>query len=144
MSIELMPGASISSTGLNVERKRMEITANNIANARSTRDANGKPYIKKVAVFSTIYNDAVNNDPASELGGVKLDGIVDAKNPTIKLYKPEHPDADADGMVEMPNISPIEEMLDMITATRAYEANLSALKQSSEMAEKTINMAKGS
>ncbi len=143
MSIELIPGASISSSGLDAERKRMQITANNIANARSTRGENGKPYIKKLAVFSTVYKDAVNGSPVSELGGVKLAGIIEGKNPTIKVYQPEHPDADGDGMVEMPNISPIEEMLDMITATRAYEANLSALKQSREMAEKTISMSKG-
>ncbi len=140
MSFNLIPAAKISASGLNAERYRMEITANNLANVHSTKGPNGEAFKKQMAVFSTVDGDG--NGPAGELGGVKLEEIKDSTDPFKKVFNPGHPQADAAGMVEMPNISPIEEMLDMITATRAYEANLSVMKQSREIAEKTINILK--
>ena len=141
MSIELLPAAQISATGLSAEKARMQIAANNMANAHSTRGKDGQVYHRKVAVFSAVYKDKLGfNDNTDSLNGVDMVEVAEGRNPTQMVYMPYHPDADKNGMVEMPNISPIEEMLDMITATRAYEANLSVMKQSKEMADKTITM----
>jgi flagellar basal-body rod protein FlgC len=141
MAINLLPAAQISATGLSAEKARMQIAANNMANAHSTKGPDGKVYHRKVAVFSAMYKDEIGfNDSVKDLNGVDMTEVAEGRNPTQLVYMPFHPDADEKGMVEMPNISPIEEMLDMITATRAYEANLSVMKQSKDMAEKTITM----
>jgi len=88
-----------------------------------------------------LFADRISNaDPTAGLKGVDVDGIVLDKRPPRENYAPYHPEADENGMVKMPGISPIEEMLDMITATRAYEANLSIIKQSRDMANKTISL----
>jgi flagellar basal-body rod protein FlgC len=143
MSIDLIPGIKISSSGLDAERARMEITANNLANVHSTAGPNGEVYRKKIPVFKSVMNDAMNSTPGSQLGGVKIEEIVSDNRAPLEIYAPYHPSANKDGMVAMPNISPIEEMVDMITATRAYEANLSVMKQSRTMADKTITLGKG-
>ncbi len=140
MSLNLIPAVHISSSGLDAERGRMEITANNLANVRTTNGPDGKAYKKRIPVFSSVFQDAKNSRPGSELAGVELSRVELDERPARKTYMPGHPDADKKGFVEMPNISPIEEMLDMITATRAYEANLSVMKQCRDMAEKTITM----
>ena len=135
----IIPGMSISSSGLRAERMRMDVAANNLANVNSTSSPGGGVYQRQQVLFSAALDDAMGKDG---LGGVKIEGVVPENRPGIQVYAPHHPDASADGMVTKPNISPIEEMMDMITATRAYEANLSALKQSSDMAQKMINLGK--
>lgn len=140
MSYNLIPAANISSSALSAERARMDITANNLANVHSTSGDNGGAYRRRVAVFESVFKDTLGGSAINDLGGVKLEEISVEDRPPIKMYAPYHPNADKEGMVEMPNISPIEEMVDMITATRAYEANLSVMNQSKDMAEKTINM----
>ena len=141
MSMDLIPGASITSSALTVERLRMEVIANNIANANSTGGPNGEVYQRRVPIFNAVFKDAMNEQNPNDLGGVKLEEIaVDNREP-VMVYAPYHPNADkTTGMLKTPNISPMEEMVDMITATRAYEANLSVVKQGKGMAEKTINM----
>ncbi len=142
MSFELIPAAKISSSGLEAERIRMELTANNLANVNST-DKNGNVYRKHMAIFEASYNDDARGGSTAELEGVKVSEIATDKRKPLEVYAPYHPYADDKGMLAMPNISPIEEMMDMITATRAYEANLSALKQSREIADKTIALSRG-
>ena len=136
---ELMPAMGISSSGLEAERLRMEIAANNLANAHSSRDADGEVYQRRQVVFSSILNESLRSS-SENLGGVQVDDIVTEDRPPVRTYAPYHPNADANGMIEKANISPLEEMIDMITATRAYEANLSALKQSADMAKQTIQL----
>jgi flagellar basal-body rod protein FlgC len=142
----LIPAANISSSGLNAERARMEIVANNLANANSTGTDGKDVYKKRIAVFDSVFNDQITNEknPTADLAGVKLKDIAVDKSEPIKTYAPNNPAADAQGMVSTPNISPIEEMLDMITSSRAYEANLNVLSESRRLADKTINMFKGS
>jgi flagellar basal-body rod protein FlgC len=143
MGIELIPAIAISSSGLDSERLRMDVTANNLANVHSTRGPDGNLYRRKVPVFSSVMKNEFSRDPANKLGGVKVDAIVDDRRDPVEVYAPYHPEANQDGMVQMPNISPIEEMLDMITATRAYEANLNVIKSSRDMADKTLRLGKG-
>ena len=143
MSINLIPSAHISSSGLSAEKARMQIAANNMANAHSTAGPDGQVYQKRVAVFQAVFNDQMDQKgEAGTLAGVDMVEVATGRNASQKKFMPYHPAAGEDGMVEMPDISPIEEMLDMITATRAYEANLSVMKQGKDMAEKTINMTK--
>jgi flagellar basal-body rod protein FlgC len=143
MSIDLIPGSKITSSALEAERVRMEIVANNMANVNSTGKNDTDVYQRRVAVFDSVFKDELGGSQVSDLDGVKLAEIaVENKQPTEK-YAPYHPDANPEtGMVKMPNISPIEEMLDMITAQRAYEANLSIMNQSKNMAQKTVDMFK--
>lgn len=142
MAIELIPAISISSSGLQAERVRMEVTANNLANVHSTEGPDGEPFQRQVPVFATVMKNTFSKNPTAALGGVKVADIESDNRAPIEVFAPYHPDADEEGMVEMPNISPIEEMVDMITATRAYEANLSVIRNSKRMAEKTIEIAK--
>ena len=142
MAFDLIPGSSIISSGLNAERERMEVVANNLSNVNST-SPNGSAYRRRVPVFEAVYNDEMNGGaPGSDLGGVKVSSIDQDSREPNKIYAPYHPYAGADGMLEVPNISPIEEMLDLVTASRAYEANLAAMKQAKDMADKTVQLGK--
>jgi len=136
----LFPAIQIASSGLHAERQRMEVAANNLANARATRSAGGQLYERQAVLFSAVYEDALGRD-GNDLGGVEIQGIVSDGRAPLRVHAPYHPDADKDGMVEQANISTIEEMMDIISASRAYQANLSALKQSREMAQQTISLA---
>lgn len=138
--IDLIPSAKISSSALQAERTRMDIVANNLANAQSA-GSEGSVYQRKVAVFESVYDEQLGGSNVSELSGVKLAEVtVDSSRAATKEYMPFHPEADEEGMVYVPNVSPMEEMMDMMTATRAYEANLSILKESRKMADKTIDI----
>jgi flagellar basal-body rod protein FlgC len=141
--IELIPAARISSSGLDAERIRMRMTANNLANVHTTSDVNGEVYKKRIPVFESVMNNTFGKDPASDLGGVKLQTVAVDDRAPLEVYEPYNPNADEKGMVKMPRISAIDEMVTMISATRAYEANLSVMKKSTEMAQQTIKLGKG-
>ncbi len=143
MSYDLIPGNSISSSSLSAERVRMEIAANNIANAQSTSPNGENIYKRKIAVFESVLKDEFNRDSESSLGGVKVTDIVQSEKPPIEVYNPFHPHADKNGMLKKPDISPLEEMIDMMTATKAYETTLSIMKQSKKMAEGMIKLGSG-
>ena len=139
MAYNLIPANRVSSTGLTAEKTRMAIAANNIANSQVTTPSGKGLYRRKQVVFETILRDQVGKDPASTLGGVKVKEITHSNRKPIEVYNPSHPHADPEtGILKKPQISPLEEMVDMMTATRAYEANLSMMKESKKMAEKTI------
>lgn len=131
----------ISATGLTAERVRLNVIANNMANAQSTDTPEGGPYRRKQVEFASILNRTLSNStPGQELlGGVKVQNIVKSAEPLNKVYMPGHPKAGKDGMVEMPNVSVVTEMVDMVSATRAYEANLAVMTTSKEMIAKTLN-----
>lgn len=139
--INLIPAVGISSSALDAERVRMEVAAANLANAQTSRGPDGNVYQRRQVVFSTVMEESLRANEVPQ--GVKVEGIVVDKRPPIMVNAPFHPDADKNGMVKMPDITPMEEMMDMITATRAYEANLSMLRQSRDMARDTINMGRG-
>ena len=143
MGYELIPASSISSSGLKAEKLRMEIAANNIANAQSTSPDGKNLYRKKIAVFESVLKDQLNRNSDSSLGGVKVKEITVSGKDPLEVYNPAHPHADERGMLKKPNISPLEEMIDMMTATRAYETNLTLMKQSKKMAEKMIGLGGG-
>jgi len=133
--------ADISASGLSAERQRMEVVANNIANAYSTRTPTGGPYRRQHVVFATAYDEAAG--AARGLGGVRVLGIEPDRSELPRVYQPGHPDADEDGFVTMPNVKLPNEMVDLITASRAYEANLRALRSFRRMVEQALSLLRG-
>ncbi len=131
----------ISGSGLTAERLRMDTIANNLANANTTRTEAGGPYRRQMVLFSAIEKKTVTKKPIG--GGVKVVGIVHDASPPKLVYDPQHPDADADGYVQLPNINVVTEMVDLITATRAYEANITAINAAKSMALKALDIGRG-
>lgn len=125
----------ISASALDSQRKRMNVIASNMANVHSTSTEAGGVYQRKDVLF-----EATPVDPKEKYEGVKVKEIVIDDTQPIIVYDPEHPDADADGYVTMPNINIIEEMVNMMMATRAYEANVSAFNISKDLFMKTMEI----
>lgn len=136
----------ISSSALTAQRTRMNLIASNLANANTTRTPEGGPYKRKDAVFAAMPLE--KNDFASvldrrmqpEAKGVEVMDIMEDHNPPRLQYDPSHPDANQQGYVAYPNVNVIEEMADMISATRSYEANMTASKASMNMRMKTLEI----
>ncbi|WP_238883219.1 flagellar basal body rod protein FlgC [Clostridium sp. YIM B02551] len=126
----------ISASGLSAERLRMDTISSNIANVNTSRGENGKPYVRKIAVFQEALDDK------QQLNGVKAVGIVDDKSPLRKEYDPTNPDADENGYVTMPNVNILNEMADMISASRSYEANVDTLNANKSMFMKALEIGK--
>lgn len=143
MPSNLFHGANISASGMSAERQRMEVVANNIANARSTNSAEGGPYRRRYLVFSEALQNTTNLTGHS-LQGVNVAGVEADTTNFERVHEPGHPDADADGFVLMPNVKMPNEMIDLITASRSYEANVKALSTFKEMIEQTLSLLRGS
>lgn len=118
----------------------MEVAAQNIANAHSTRTPDGGPYQRKQVVFAELLGGC--RETAS-LGGVEVVGIQADETPFSTMYDPGHPDADANGIVRLPNVEIPHELVDLMTASRAYEANLKSLELFRQMAEQTLSLLRG-
>ncbi|GBC93289.1 Flagellar basal-body rod protein FlgC [bacterium HR15] len=130
----LISTMKISASGLSAERLRMDLIADNLANANSTRSATGEVYRRKVAILQPI-------SPSPTMpGGVRVAGIAYDNTPPRLVYQPGHPDADANGYVTYPNVDIVHEMVDMITASRAYEANLAAYNAAKTMFLRTLDL----
>lgn len=133
----------ISASGLSAERLRLDTIASNIANVTTTRGENGQPYRRKVAVFQENLDNELNKQTGKyeeKLLGVKAVGVEEDKSPLRKVYDPTHPDADAEGYVNMPNVNILNEMADMIAATRSYEANVNAMSAEKGMFMKALEI----
>jgi flagellar basal-body rod protein FlgC len=133
----------ISSSGLSAERLRMDVIANNIANAETTKTSDGGPYRRKIVSFEENLNrslDKVNGKYEDKLLGVKASKISEDQSPTKKVYDPSHPHADKDGFIEMPNVNILNEMVDLIAASRAFEANVTAINAEKQMAMKALEI----
>lgn len=133
----------ISSSGLSAERIRMNVIANNIANANATDTPEGGPYRREQVEFSSILNETIKNNNikgAERLGGVKVQSITKSNEPFNKVYNPGHPKADAKGFVDMPNVSVVMEMVDLVTATRSYEANLAVINSTKDMNNRALSI----
>ncbi len=137
----------ISASGLTAQRVRMDIIAQNIANAQTTRTAEGGPYRRKTVElqamgnqnFADVYSDSLNGSAGA---GVRVTTIQDDQSDFKLVYDPNHADAGPDGYVRMPNVDLATELVDMITATRAYEANVTALDAMKAMATKALEIGK--
>jgi flagellar basal-body rod protein FlgC len=146
--MSLFGGLEVSASGLTAERLRMDVTAENLANAQTTRGANGQPYRRKEVIlqeapgsFGASLSAAMGGDNGSSGGGVQVAGIVqDTATPLKHVYDPSHPDADAQGYVSMPNVDTVTEMVDLISAQRAYEANVTAMQSAKQMFSRTLDL----
>ena len=136
----MIPGIDASASALQVERTRLDVIAGNLANAQNTGDANGNVYRRKMVVFESKLSDALGANGASSGAQVQVSRIIDDPSPLPKVYMPGHPKADAQGMVEMPNINPLDEMVDMMTASRSYQANLQAIQTGRSMFEDSLKI----
>lgn len=138
---------NISASGLTAERLRMEVVANNIANAAVTRTPEGGPYRRKDVVFETAISTQApaprGSMASSGLAGVRTVGIIEDASELPRRYDPGHPDADPDGFVTMPNVNLPIEMVNLITATRAYEANLKAAQSFIDMNQQALAIVRG-
>lgn len=128
----------ISASALNAQRTKMDTIASNIANINTTRGPDGQHHVyrRKDAVFASVYDQALEKDDSQPMiaSGVKiLEVSEDTQTPLKTVYKPSHPDADENGYVQLPNVNIVNEMVDMITASRAYEANVTAINASKSM-----------
>jgi flagellar basal-body rod protein FlgC len=128
----------VSASALAAQRQRMNTIASNMANAQSTRTPEGGPYQRQDVVFTTDTLDP--GQPGLE--GVKVSGVVRDESPFKMVYDPGHPDADKDGFVAMPNVNIMEEMVNMMMASRAYEASVSAFNMSKTMFLKMLELGK--
>ena len=144
MQAGLFAGADISASGMSAERQRMEVVANNIANANSTESADGGPYRRQHLVFSAALDQTGSHGTVSGLHGVNVVGLQSDQSELPLVYNRGHPNADKiTGLVAMPNVSLPNEMVDLITASRSYEANLKALSSFKTMVEQTLRLLRG-
>jgi flagellar basal-body rod protein FlgC len=137
--MDLIPGIQVTAGALAAQKTRLDIVAQNIANAQTTRAPNGGPYQRQQVNFET---ELVNRLDGGPLQSVKVASITADKTPGQSIYDPQNPDAGPDGTVKMPNVNLAYEMVDLITASRAYEANLSFAKDARELAMKTLEIGK--
>lgn len=150
----------VSGSALQAERLRAEVVTSNMANAETTRTPEGGPYHRQHVVFESeapdqetfgstfggTFQGAFRNQLLSEsngdVGGVKIAAVVSDKTPGLRRYDPKHPDADKDGYVEYPDINPLTEMVDLMSATRAYDMNSSAVQATKGMIDASLDILK--
>ena len=135
---------SVSASGMEAQRFRMNIIASNLANVETTRTESGRAYRRKDIVFAAQgeggFGSVLQKAIDGAAPGVKVAGVIEDARPLKQVYEPAHPDADANGYVAFPNINVAEEMVNMIAASRSYEANVSAFKATREMALKALEI----
>ena len=141
--MDLFRTLNISASGMTAQRARMDAVTENLANSESAVTPTGKPYQRKIvilrAVDATGFQDALRAS-AEPQGGVRVDAIVEGQDLPRRIHMPDHPHAAADGFVSMPNINPLREMLDMMSSTRAYEANATAFSATKSMSAKLLEL----
>lgn len=141
--MDIFTSMQISSSALSAQRTRLNVISSNLANVDTTRTSEGGPYRKRQVVFQSSNDSfAKHLDNANKQGiqGVKVADIQVSQTPLRTIYEPGHPDADENGMVHLPNVNTMEEMVDMMSATRTYEANASAIQASKRMALKALEI----
>ena len=140
----LSSAANAAASSLSVQRVRIEAAVSNLANAESTRSADGGPYRRRDVVVRSepmeSFGDALGRSTAT---GVKVVGVVEDQSEFRRRYEPSHPDADKDGFVSLPNVDAPQEMVDMLGAARAYQANLAAINIIRDMVAKALELGKG-
>lgn len=143
----------ITSSALTAQRLRMDVISSNMANVDTTRgkyiDGQWQPYTRKMVVmqpkessFSSIFNQTLRSNGNNKMNGVKVSNIVEDDTPYRLVYDPEHPDANEEGYVQMPNVDPLKEMVDLMSATRSYEANVTVFNASKSMYMKALELGK--
>lgn len=134
-------GMEVASSALQLHRTRMNVTSSNLANAETTRTANGGPYVRKQVVARAVgVADQFGAELDSAVRGVAVERVEDDPTPARLVFDPGHPDANPEGYVEMPNVNVLEEMVEMITASRSYEASATAFDTLKSMAQRALQI----
>ncbi len=140
--IQTLTGVQNTAAALSAEQTRLDIISENIANANTTHGVDGKPYQRQVVVFESALQQAMSSDGNIQMPAVHVARIEKDTTPPIKIYDPGNPEADSNGMISEPNIDINEEMADLISASRTYEANLAVVKNAHTMAMETLAIGK--
>lgn len=139
--MDIFRSLNVSASGLTAQRARMDVIAENIANSDTTVTATGRPYQRKTVVLRA--NDAAGFDamlPGAKPAAVVVDGVRTSVDPPRRVWQPEHPQAGADGFVDVPNVNTVQEMTDMMASTRAYEANAVAFQAAKSLGTKLLEL----
>ena len=140
-SMDFFTAMEVSASGLSAERTRMNIAASNLANAQTTQAAGGGPYKRRDVVMASVDAPGARDTPfAQAVRAVAVTQISQDTAPPRLEYDPGHPQANAQGYVAYPNVNPVEEMVDMITASRAYEAGVTTMTTAVNMAERALGI----
>jgi len=140
--MNIMPGLESTASALAAEKVRLDVIGQNIANAHTTRGPDGKPYARQMVSFEAkLLEIGTNADGTKKMGtGVSVKDITPDPQAGPLIYNPGHPDADEKGMVRLPNVNLTHEMVDMIAASRSYEANLQVVRTAKQMAQNALRM----
>jgi flagellar basal-body rod protein FlgC len=140
--MDFLSALHISASGLSAERVRVNAASSNLANADSTRGPDGEPYRRIDPVFSA--EPLESSSPTAGVGPamVKVEALQEDEGPGRRVYLPSHPDADASGFVTLPNVNPIHEVVNLLSASRAYEANATAVDTLKTMAQRALDIAR--
>ncbi|HEU4683470.1 MAG TPA: flagellar basal body rod protein FlgC [Nitrospira sp.] len=147
--MEITESLAVSVSALDAQRRRMNVIASNLANAQSTRTADGGPYRRRDVVFQSTpvgsrfhqtFRKLAAGPAAHALEGVRVSRVIEDRKPGHQIYDPRHPDADAKGFVRLPNINVMEEMVNMIGASRSYEANVQAISATKAMWNRALEI----
>ncbi|MCX5742169.1 MAG: flagellar basal body rod protein FlgC [Proteobacteria bacterium] len=138
--MDFFTAMEVSASGLSAQRTKMNVASSNLANAQTTQSATGGPYQRRSLVVSAVPVPGVDGPFANAVRGVAVSSITQDTKPPRLEYDPGHPQANAQGYVAYPNINPVEEMVDMITASRAYEAGITSMTTAVNMAERALGI----
>lgn len=139
---DLIDTFNIAASGLSAERERLHTIATNMANARTTRTPEGGPYQRRIPIFSAESIDPFGAEMDRASQRVEVSEIAIDPRPPVRVFEPGHPDADASGYVSYPDINVLQEMVDMMTTNRSYEANASVVESTRDMAMTALNIGK--
>ncbi len=138
---------TISSSGLSAQRLRMNLISSNMANVNTTRTETGEPYKRKDAIFEALptggFKAVLDQRLEDAGGGVKVARIIEDNKPFVEKYDPDHPDADENGYIQLPNVNIVEEMVNMISASRSFEANATAVRATKDMVSIALEIGRG-
>lgn len=140
--MNLISGIDVTAGALNAQKTRLDVVAQNIANAQTTRGPDGTPYQRQIVSFESELVRRTGGGSGPGMQTVRVGSITADRSPGQQVYNPQHPDAGPDGLVTMPNVNMSYEMVDLITASRAYEANLAVVKNAKQMAMKALEIGK--
>jgi flagellar basal-body rod protein FlgC len=139
--MNLLTALDVNASGLMAQRKRVEVSSSNLANSQTTRTDEGGPYRRKDVVFQTTsFQDSLGSAMNSGVEGVEVSELVNDPRPLIQRYEPGHPDADKNGYVSYPNVDVMEEMGNLVEASRSYEANIAAIGIVKAMINRTLDL----
>ena len=139
--MNLLTALDVNASGLTAQRQRVEVSSANLANSQTTRTEDGGAYRRKDVVFQTSsFQDSLGSAINAGVQGVEVSGVVDDARPFDRRYEPGHPDADKDGYVSYPNVNAMEEMANLVEASRSYEANIAAIGIVKTMINRTLDI----